>query len=303
MQDLKPIRVFLEVAKQQSFAAAARALHLTPASVTRIVARLEDDLGQQLLVRTTRKVSLTSAGALVATRYQSLIEAFDRVAEDLNREMQPFRGRIAINAPVSFGLRLLPSLLERFTLAYPNVDLSIQLTDRLVDIVTESCDLSIRLSAPPTDKSTIWRRLCTVPLRAVAAPRLFDRIAVPQTPDDLIPRLCLSYGADESPEVWDFRKGSVKRTVTAGTAIRTNNGDLLYALARDGVGIAVLPEFLVAEGLKRGEVVPVLPDWSLPQLSLSLFYPPYETLPPLVATFSDFLEAYLADVTGFDFTK
>ena len=181
--------------------------------------------------------------------------------------------------------------------------MSIQLTDRLVDIVTESCDLSIRLSAPPTDKSTIWRRLCTVPLRAVAAPRLFDRIAVPQTPDDLIPRLCLSYGADESPEVWDFRKGSVKRTVTAGTAIRTNNGDLLYALARDGVGIVVLPEFLVAEGLKRGEVVPVLPDWSLPQLSLSLFYPPYETLPPLVATFSDFLEAYLADVTGFDFTK
>ena len=67
--------------------------------------------------------------------------------------------RFAINAPVSFGLRLLPSLLERFTLAYPNVDLSIQLTDRLVDIVTESCDLSIRLSAPPTDKSTIWRRL------------------------------------------------------------------------------------------------------------------------------------------------
>lgn len=303
MQDLKPIRVFLEVAKQQSFAAAARALHLTPASVTRIVARLEDDLGQQLLVRTTRKVSLTSAGALVATRYQSLIEAFDRVAEDLNREMQPFRGRIAINAPVSFGLRLLPSLLERFTLAYPNVDLSIQLTDRLVDIVTESCDLSIRLSAPPTDKSTIWRKLCTVPLRAVASPRLFDRSPVPQTPDDLEPRLCLSYGADDSPEVWNFRKGSVKRTVTAGTALRANNGDLLYALARDGVGIVVLPEFLVADGLKQGAVVPVLPDWSLPQLSLSLFYPPYETLPPLVATFSDFLEAYLGDVAGFDFTK
>ncbi|MBA4492585.1 LysR family transcriptional regulator [Paracoccus sp. S1E-3] len=303
MQDLKPIRVFLEVARQQSFAGAARRLHLTPASVTRIVARLEEDLGQQLLVRTTRKVSLTSAGALVATRYQSLIEAFDRVAEDLNREMQPFRGRIAINAPVSFGLRLLPSLLERFTLAYPNVDLSIQLTDRLVDIVTEDCDLSIRLSSPPTDKSTIWRRLCKVPLRAVAAPRLFDRHPVPRTPDDLEPRLCLSYGADESPEVWSFRKGALKQAVTAGTAIRTNNGDLLYALAREGVGIVVLPEFLVAEGLRQGEVVPVLPDWSLPQLWLSLFYPPYEALPPLVATFSDFMEAYLADAIGFDFTS
>lgn len=303
MQDLKPIRVFLEVARQQSFAAAARALRLTPASVTRIVARLEDDLGQQLLVRTTRKVSLTSAGALVATRYQSLIEAFDRVAEDLSREMQPFRGRIAINAPVSFGLRLLPSLLERFTLAYPNIDLSIQLTDRLVDIVTESCDLSIRLSAPPKDKSTIWRRLCKVPLRAVASPRLFDRHPVPQAPDDLTPRLCLSYGADESPEAWNFRKGALKQTVIAGTAIRTNSGDLLYALARAGVGIVVLPEFLVAEGLKRGEVVPVLEDWSLPELWLSLFYPPYEALPPLVATFSDFLEAYLGDVKGFDFTR
>ncbi|AUH63752.1 LysR family transcriptional regulator [Paracoccus zhejiangensis] len=302
MQDLKPIRVFLEVAKLQSFAAAARTLRLTPASVTRIVARLEEDLGQQLLVRTTRQVSLTSAGALVASRYRPLVEALDRVSDDLNRELQPFHGRIAINAPVSFGLRLLPPLLDRFTLAYPNVDLTIQLTDRLVDIVTESCDLSIRLSRPPVDRSTIWRKLCKVPLRAVASPRLFERHPLPRTPDDLNPRLCLSYGAEESPEAWQFRKGAVTQTVFAGTAIHSNNGDLLYEMARAGAGIVVLPEFHVAEGLGRGDVVPVLADWSLPHLWLSLYYPPYEALPPLVATFSDFLEAFLGDVTGFEFS-
>lgn len=299
--DLKPVRVFLEVANLKSFAAAAKSLQMTPASITRIVARLEDDFGQQLLVRTTRQVSLTSTGALVAARYQPLVEAFDQVKLDLDREMQPYRGRLSINAPMSFGLRLMPNVVDGFKLAYPNIDLDIRLTDQLVDIVSEVCDLAIRVSSTPTDKSTIWRKLCEIPLKAVAAPSLFERYPRPVTPDDLDRNICMSYGESTDPEVWRFQKDGVKRPVTAGTALHSNNGDLLYNLARKGTGIAVLPAFHVAAGLRRGEVEEVLPDWQLPPLWLSLYYPPYEALPPLVATFTDFFEAYLASERGFEF--
>jgi len=301
MQDLKPIRVFLEVAALQSFVAAAKSLHMTPASVTRIVARLEDEFGQQLLLRTTRQVSLTSTGAMIAARYSPLIAAFDKVDQELKRELHPHRGRLSINAPVSFGLRIMPDLVESFRLAYPNIDLDLRLTDRLVDIVSESCDLAIRISAPPTDKSTIWRRLCAVPMRAVAAPALLERHGTPERPEDLDPALCLSYGEQTEPEVWTFEKGALKRPVTAGRVIHSNNGDLLYALASRGVGMVVLPEFHVVEGLQRGDVIAVLEDWTLPPLWLSLFYPPYEGLPPLVSTFTEFFEAYLKDLDGFTF--
>ena len=301
MQELKPVRVFLEVATLKSFAAAAKSLRMTPASVTRIVAKLEEDLGEQLLLRTTRQVSLTSTGAFVAARYKPLIQAFDKVEQDLEREIQPYRGRLSINAPMSFGLRIMPMLVESFRLAYPNIDLNIHLTDRLVDIVSETCDLSIRVSGPPQDKSTIWRKLCEGPLQVVAAPSLFERHPKPKSPDDLDHKICLSYGEEAAPEVWRFEKGALKRPFTSGQSIRSNNGDLLYQFAQSGAGIVMLPNFLVADGLAAGKVVPVLEDWAIPPLWVSLFYPPYETLPPLVATFTDFFEAYLQDLDGFDF--
>jgi DNA-binding transcriptional LysR family regulator len=300
-QDLKPIRVFLEVAKLQGFAAAAKSLGMTAASATRIVAKLEEKFGHQLLIRTTRQVSLTSTGALIAARYQPILDAFDQVKLDLDREMQPHRGRLSINAPMAFGLRLMPGLIDSLKLAYPNIDLDVRLTDRLVDIVAEVCDLAIRVSEPPTDKSTIWRKLCEVPLKAVAAPSLFERFPRPTSPDELDPKICLSYGDGLDSEVWRFEKEGRKRAVTTGMTLHSNAGDLLYRVTRKGLGIAVLPEFLVSDGIEKGEVEVVLPDWKLPSLWLSLYYPPYEALPPLVATFTDFFEAYLADENGFEF--
>lgn len=301
MQDLKPIRVFLEVAALRSFAGAARSLRMTPASVTRIVAGLEADLGQQLLVRTTRQVSLTSAGALIAARYRPVIEEFDRVTQDINRATRPDRGRLALNAPMSLGLRLLPAMLDGFRLAYPNIALDVQMTDALVDIVDGACDLAIRISGAPTDKSTIWRKLCEVPRVTVAAPSLFNRIPQPQTPEDLDPAYCLSYSARRAPELWTYRKGPMKRVIHAGTEIVSNNGEFLYHLAAAGNGIVTLPSFLVQDGIARGEVVPILTDWEIPPLYLMLYYPPYDVLPPLVATFTEFFETYIRDVQGFDF--
>lgn len=301
MLDLKPIRVFLEVAAQRSFASAARNLRMTPATVTRVIAQLEAQLGQQLLVRTTRQVALTTHGALVAARYGAVVAEFDKITADLDRAAHPHRGRLRISAPMSFGLRVMPRLIESFRLAYPLIALQISFNDALEDVMAGDFDLAIRISDPPHDKSSIWRKLCAVPRFAIAAPKLFERSARPATPDELDPALCLAYAAQDSLETWRFVKGQVHRNVTAGRSIATNNGDFLYALVLAGSGIAVLPQFIFQRGLDAGEVEIVLSDWNLPQLWLSLHYPSYDALPPLVATFSDFFEDFLRDVEGMDF--
>lgn len=301
MQDLKPIRIFLAVAELLSFSAAARRLQMTPASITRIVARLEADLGKQLFVRTTRQVALTSAGALVAARYRPVVAAFDDASEDILRAVKPDQGQLNINAPMSLGLRLLPDLIGAFRMAYPNIKLNVHLTDHLIDVVEDRCDLAIRISGPPGDKSTIWRKICEVPRRAVAAPALFTRIPRPLIPEDLDPRYSMSYGDQNAPEVWHFIKAGTARSIRAGTGVATNSGDFLCTLAVAGNGITVLPDFITQGGIDTGALEPVLADWDIAPLWLTLFYPPYDTLPPLVATFSDFFESYLRDVDGLDF--
>lgn len=301
MDDLKSIRVFLEVADQLSFSRAAQALQLNAASVTRIVSKLEAHLGQQLLVRTTRQVSMTSAGAQLAARYRPVIAEFDRITGDVLRATKPDAGRLRINAPLSMGVRVMPRLVESFRLAYPLIDLEVHLTDTLVDVIAEDCDLSIRISGPPKDKSTIWRKICEVPRHAVAAPSLFERVPMPRSPDDLDPATLLSYSATGTTETWTFHKGAQQRIVRAGTSVVSNNGDFLYGLARAGGGICGLPDFILHEGLKSGEVVKVLPDWDLGSLWLTLYYPPYEKLPPLVGTFTDFFEAYVKELDGLTF--
>ncbi len=301
MQTIKPIRVFLEVVEQGSFAGAARSLRMTPASITRIIAQLEEDLGQQLLLRTTRQVSLTGAGAMVAARYRPVLEEFDRVTEEVTRTTRPDRGRLAINAPMSFGMRLMPGLVASFRLAYPHISLDVHLTDVLVDILEANCDLAIRISDPPADKSTIWRRICQVPRQVVAAPSLFDRIPRPETPEELLSEHCLSYGHGGAAETWTFTRGGQRRTLRAGTDVMSNNGEFLYEMALSGNGMVNLPDFLVRDGLASGSLEVVLPEWQLPPLNLMLYYPPYEKLPPLVGTFTDFFEAYICDIDSFEF--
>lgn len=301
MDELKPIRVFLEVAQHLSFAKAARALRMTPASVTRIVAKLEEEMGQQLLVRTTRQVSLTSAGAVAVARYTPLVAEFDRVGQDITRAMRPDLGRLQINAPLSMGLRILPKMVDSFRLAYPRIDLDVHLTDAFVDVIDEDCDLAIRISGPPSDKSTIWRKLCEVPRSVLAAPTLLERHAGVADPDDLRSMPLMSYSATGDPENWSLTQGPERRVIRAGTQIVSNNGDFLLELARGGHGVCVLPDFIAREALDAGELTRLVSDWDLPPLWLTLYYPPYEQLPPLVATFSEFFEAYVRDLEGMEF--
>lgn len=295
MGELESIRVFLAVAEHQSFAAAARQLGLTPASVTRTIATLEQRLGLQLLVRTTRQVSLTSAGAVYAARVAAPAQAIEEAA-DATREAQGITaGPIRITAPISLGVKVLPAVLSQFAVLNPRTHIALDLSDTFVDILEGGYDLAIRISGPPSDKSTIWRKLCKVPRVLVAASGYVDAMGPPQNPDDLAGLACLSYQADGGQEVWELTRGAHTQSVTAQGQFSANNGDVLARLVANGEGVALLPRFIVEDDLAAGRMVQLLPDWSIPELWLTLYYPPYEKLPLRVATFSNFFETYVTE--------
>lgn len=295
MGELEAIRVFLAVVEQQSFAGAARQLGLTPASVTRTIAALEERLGVQLLVRTTRQVSLTSAGAVYAARVEPLAEGLAEAAQETREAQGITSGRIRVSAPVSLGVRVLPAVLSQFATLYPQTHVAVNLSDSFVDIVEEDYDLAIRISGPPDDKSTIWRKIRPVPRVLVAAPGYLAARGTPGDPGDLAGHACVSYRADARDEVWELSRGPSRRSHRATGRFSANNGDLLAQLALNGEGITLLPRFMVEEELSSGRLTEVLPGWSAPEIWLTLYYPPYERLPLKVATFSDFFETYVKE--------
>ncbi|MDH4439711.1 MAG: LysR family transcriptional regulator [Rhizobium sp.] len=295
MGELESIRTFLAVAGQSSFIGAARLLSSTPASVTRTVSALEDRLGVQLLLRTTRKVSLTSAGAAYAARVAPLVEGLVRATEETRDLQKVTAGSLRVSAPMSLGMKVLPSVLSQFSIIHPKTSVAIDLSDRFVDIVQEDYDLAIRISGPPTDKSTIWRKIRPVPRMLVASPAFLEQHGAPLQPEDLVKLECLSYDDEAKTEVWELSRNGQTRSIEARGRFSINNGDFLGRLAAAGEGVALLPRFIVEDDLRAGRLVHVLPGWTTPEIWLTLYYPPYAQLPLRVATFSDFFEAYIKD--------
>jgi DNA-binding transcriptional LysR family regulator len=293
--ELESIRTFLTVAEQRSFTGAARRLGVAPASVTRVISALEERLGVQLLLRTTRQVALTSAGAVFAARVTPLAAALSEAADETRELHGVTSGLIRISAPMSLGLRVLPAVLSQFAAIHAQTRIALTLSDSFVDIVEDHFDLAIRISAPPSDKSTIWRKICKVPRVLVASPGFLLARGTPLTPDDLAAFACLSYGEQAQHEIWELSKGQTLRSHAAQGGFGANNGDLLAQLAVNGEGIALLPRFIVQESLRSGTLVQILGDWSTTDIWLTLYYPPYERLPLRVATFSNFFEVYVKE--------
>ena len=293
MGELESIRVFLAVAEQQSFAGAARQLGMTPASVTRKIAALEARLGVQLLVRTTRQVSLSSAGASYAARVAPLAHGLAEAANETREAQGITSGRLRISAPLSLGLKVLPTVLSQFGVLHPQTYVDVNLSDRFVDIVEEGYDLAIRISGPPSDKSTIWRKICRIPRLLVATPGYLRARGTPRRPEELAGHDCLGYRDETGDEVWQLSNGKRRRSHKAEGRLSANNGDLLARLVLNGEGIALLPRFIVEADLAAGRMTEVLPGWSAAEIWLTLYYPPYEQLPLRVAAFSDFFEAHV----------
>ena len=274
MDRFRSLEVFAATAEQLSFAAAARELKLTRAMVSKHIADLEGRLGVRLFHRTTRRVNLTEAGRALAERASNVIDAVNET-EDAVRDLQTvLKGRLRVNAPVSFGSQQLAPLIARFLGDNPGVEIDLTLNDRAVDLVEEGYDIVIRIGVP-ADSSLIARRLAPARLMIVGSPDYLRRNGMPKTPDDLKRHNCLGYAYWSLRDEWHITtpRGKLERVKVTGSLV-ANNGDALRVAALEGVGLIQQPTFSVCNDLRDGRLVQVLPEHTIRELTVHALYAP-----------------------------
>ena len=286
------IETFLAVASGGSFAAAAKALRLTPSAVSRSIARLEQRLGTILFRRTTRSLALTAEGSVYRDRMSVLLAEIETVESDLGREKQGPRGLLRVNASPSIGVPLLP-ILPRFTARYPEIILDLALSDTIVDLVEERADIAIRIG-PLRDTSLRAKKLGHSRMVLVASPAYLARRGTPHTPDDLDGHDCLRFSFRRSIDSWPFLVGGrvVHRPVPG--SFFGNSGDLVRQMAVAGGGIARHGHFHVAADLAAGRLVELLPDYHPGDgEDIHALYAPEDRAATRIRAFLDFLDEEL----------
>lgn len=274
MDRFRTLEIFAKTAERLNFAAAARDLKLTRAMVSKHVGDLEDHLGVRLFQRTTRRVSLTEAGRALAARAGAVIDQLNET-EDAVRELHTvLRGKLRVNAPVSFGNRHVTPLVARFLSDHPGVEIDLTLNDRTVDLIDEGYDLVIRIGVPQPS-SLIMRRLTEGRLIIVGSPGYLRRNGMPKQPRDLTKHNCLGYAHWALRDEWPLTSpdGRTERVRVKGT-LSSNNGDALREAALAGLGLILQPTFSIGCDIASGALVQVLPAYKPRELTIQALYAP-----------------------------
>lgn len=285
--------VFFKVVEANGFGAAARRLETTPASVSRRVKALERHLGVRLLQRTTRSLSLTEAGEQYFREGRRLWQQLDDLEQGLTASALEPEGALRIVAPMSFGQRRLARLVARFAALHRKLRISLILEDRETDLIDEAADLAIRIGYP-TDSSMIARAVAPVPRHACASPEYLERRGYPRSPEDLLHHDCLHYNLISEREEWTFVGDDGEQTLAIKGSFCSNNGDVLAEAAMQGLGIALLPDFIVEESLADGRLVKVLADHERAPLTLFAMYPSRQHVPAKTRSFLKYLQDHFA---------
>jgi DNA-binding transcriptional LysR family regulator len=286
--DLNGFAVFAKVAELGSFTAAGEALGLSKSMVSRQVSALEEQLGARLLNRTTRRISLTEAGAVVFERAQRIVSEATEAAAEATCVEGAVRGTLRINAPMSFGIRQLGPVMPDFMARYPELNIDLVLNDRRVDLIEEGFDVSLRISAL-TDSSLIARQLAPVERYIVGAPSYFEKRGRPKRPADLADHDFLLYTLLARPNQLEMTNAAgEKEQVELKGRFLCNNADAMLGMMLKGMGLVFSPDVLCHEHLKSGKLVRVLEDWTMPPLTLHVIYPHARHLAAKVRAFVDF---------------
>ena len=288
LPDFEAWAIFARVSELRSFTAAAESLGLSKATVSKAVTRLETRLGAQLFHRTSRRLSLTATGQALAGRAGALLsDAQD--AENAAREAAGSpKGLVRVAAPMSFGMAHIGPALPDLLAACPELTVELHLGDETVDLVEQGFDIALRIAALP-DSSLRARKLADVPRGIFGAPSYFARKGRPATPADLGAHACLGYSNQKGGE-WRLTGpgGETAAVRTGGGPLRANNGEALLPALRAGLGLALLPDFIVRDDLDAGRIERVLPSWSPPPIALHLVTPPGGRRPARVTAVIDF---------------
>jgi DNA-binding transcriptional LysR family regulator len=298
MDRMTAINVFVEVADRGSLTAAADALSMSRAMVSRYLAELEEWLGARVLHRTTRRISLTPAGEAALARCRTILELGQDMRESLADPGAAPHGQIRITCSTSFGLSHMAAAVAEYVARYPGTAVDMMLIDRAVNLVEERIDLAIRISGE-LDSGLIARKLSVCRSALCASPAYLEVHGVPQRPGDLAAHNCLTHHY-VGRSLWHLRRDGQTESVAVSGNISANEATALLQAVRADAGIAMLPTYLVAPLIAAGTVAVVLPGYVLDTMDIFGVYTSRRQMPLIVRSFLDFLAARFGEEPEWD---
>jgi DNA-binding transcriptional LysR family regulator len=291
--DVEPndLALFARVVESGSFSQAAQRANLPKSTVSRRIALLETRLGERLLQRTTRKLMLTEFGASLLEHARKVVEEVEAAGALVQHRQLAPSGRLRISMPGDFANLGMTDMLASFVERYPAISLELDLSPRRVDLVGENFDIAIRMGDLPDDSSLHARRVALEEMALYASPAYIERRGMPQHPDDLLQHELLCLGSRSGgAQVWQLTKGKTVWQRDLPSRLIANSPDLLARMACAGTGIAA-SSALFAEGpMETGELVRVLPEWSLPEVTGWAVFPGRRLMPAKTRVFLDMME-------------
>ncbi len=282
------MQVFCTVVDKGSFVGAAEPLTMSKAAISRYVSGLEERLGARLLHRTTRRLALTDEGRQFYHQAREVLAMMDEAEEAVSSSSPEASGVLRVNAPVSFGVLHLAPVWADFMRAHPKVELEISLSDRLVDLVDEGIDAAIRI-ARMENSSLVGRRLASTRMCLCASPAYLASHPPIRTLQDIEQHGVVAYSNFASGNEWDFEGPQGSESVSTHSVVRCNNGDTCRAITLAGGGISLQPSFMVAQDLRRGDLVELIPEYRSIELGIYVVYPTRKHLPAKVRALISFL--------------
>ncbi len=293
MDNVSEMQVFARVVQLGSFSAAARALNLTPSAISKQIGRLEDRLGTRLFNRTTRRLNLTEAGTGFYERCRQILADIEEAEQAVADLLSTPRGTLKLALPAAFGRLHIAPVLAEYLQRYPDMRIDLNLNDRLIDIMAEGMDLAIRIG-DLSDSSLIARRLAPNRRVVCGAPEYFARTAIPEKPKDLLTHNCVVYTYRASRNDWHFSGPEGKETIHVTGNLEANSAEALQEAVLSGLGVGLLPMWLIGADLKAGRMLEVLTDFHFPDSAVYAVYPPGRHLSPKVRSFVDYLADYFS---------
>lgn len=290
MDKFESIRAFTQVVNAGGFAAAAREMAVSRSQVNKLVIALENELGVQLLHRSTRVVTPTETGLAFHERCLEILASLEEAERAVTQLQAEPRGRLRVNAPMSFGTMYLSPALTDFLVQYPALEMQLTLNDRFVDPIEEGFDVTVRIAKQQESASLIVHPLVSAQRVLCAAPSYLETHGTPTHPDQLRHYSCLHYGQLAVEDQWTLIGSDGERTISVTGVLCSNNGEVLKDAAVRGLGITLLPTFIVEQELQQGMLQRVLPDYHPPELSISVIYPVNRHLSTKVRLLVDFLQ-------------
>jgi DNA-binding transcriptional LysR family regulator len=292
--DLNAVLVLVRVVQEGSFRSAARVLGMPKTTVSRKVAELEEQLGLQLLQRTTRTLALTDAGAVFVEEAEGAIarlDAAEAAVTDLQREP---RGKLRVTTTIPLGETFLAPIVADFLDAHPGLEVFVHLTDRQVDLVAERFDIAIRTGALP-DSSLVAKLIGSSTYRVVASPAYLARHETPRRPSDLSAHSCLRFTKSGTAvrTTWPFGKGARATEVPVSGRLVSDDFVVLRRAAESGLGVARLPIVVVHEAIRSGTLVTLLESYAPPPTPVHILHAGGRHMPPRTRAFIDFVHPRL----------